>query len=162
MTASNGRRRVIASRADAVAEAGRLRKEERRSVRYIAEALTAAGYPCQKSTAANLVREFEDQEPFLELLDWTQGRRDMAERLNAYGALILEEVQAGAAAGFADKLAAIDRLLKVEKLIGDLGGFWAPKRVDVKDLTEVEGPKPDQETLEAMRRLRELEQGDTD
>lgn len=161
MTASNGRRRVT-SRAEAVAEAGRLAKEERRGVRYIAEALTAAGWPCEKSTAANLVREHEEQEPFLELLNWTQGRRDMADRLNAYGALILEDVRMGAAETFADRLAAVDRLLKIEKALGDLGGFWAPKRLDVKDVTETEGPKPDPETLEAMRKLRELEQGEDD
>ena len=125
---------------DLAAQAYYLSKEEHRSLREIAEELGVS-----KTTAANLVRDAEEQEPFLDLLDRAVGRRDQAHRLKAYIAIILDEVRGGRA----DPLKAIAGLAWIENRWAKLAGLDAPAEIHVSG--DNAGVQPNVDILLALR-----------
>lgn len=145
MTVSNGEGGM--DRAAAVAEAFRLHTTESRSTRYIAEELTRRGYKVTHNTVAAFIKEAREAEPFLDLLDPALNRREQAGRLQAYAAIVLDEIRGGRA----DPLPAIDLLLKIETRFAKLGGWDAPTRIATQN--ENRPAQPDARVLQALQAL---------
>lgn len=128
----------ITTREEAAAEALILSREHGYGVRQIREELTARGYPCGKTTAAELVREARAQEPFIDLLDRAEARVDQAERLRSYHQIMIEELRGGRVRG----REFVETMLKVEERWAKLGGLDAPKQIEVHDDRPQATPNP--------------------
>lgn len=145
MTLSNGKGPM--ERPDAVAEAWRMHKEESRSTRYIAQALTERGYTVSRSTVAEFIREARDAEPWIDLLEPAIARREQADRLNSYVAILLDEMREGRE----KPLPVIKGLMQIEERWAKLAGLDAPTRIATQNETRPVAPDP--KILQALERL---------
>jgi hypothetical protein len=152
---TNGHRPPITTREEAMGVALVLVKERGLGVRGIAEELTARGWPIGKTQAAELVKEARAAEPFLDLLDREEARKDQADRLHSYYRILLEDMRSGQLRGFEF----VERMQWIENRWAKLAGLDAPKQlqVAVEDKREV---TPDFAMLDALREaIREARAG---
>lgn len=141
MTATNGDRAATVAKVWELAT-GRGPSGQRMSSRAIAAELGIS-----QPTAARMMREAEQAEGFIDLLDKAEARVAQALRLNEYMTWLRKRVEQGAKAEVVIPVA-----MQVENRWAKLHGLDAPTRVQVSDDPESKEPNP--EVLAAVRDAR--------